>query len=197
MVKRLAIYIVLSLLTLIFIFLLGLNLGIINYYKNFQMQIIQDMDNQKKLSNDNLYKFQHLNVSAFPLKGSFAKNSLYYPFEPPEYGEPEKVYTNPLPRTKFVVERGKTLFRRFCIPCHNEDGKGNGPIVSQVILKEDEEGFPPPKDLTSESTRKLTDGRLFHILSAGQNLMFPFHDKLSDFDKWALIVYLRELQNEK
>lgn len=33
------------------------------------------------------------------------------------------------------------------------------------MLGEGEEGFPPLKDLTSKTTKNLTDGRLFHILS--------------------------------
>ncbi|MGB9771668.1 MAG: c-type cytochrome [Candidatus Kapaibacteriota bacterium] len=197
MVPKVTIYLALSLLTLIFIILLCLNLGILNFKKSYQLQVISDMDNQNKLSNDNLYRFAPLISDAFPLANSYPTKPLIYRFEPQDYSIPEKIFTNPLPKTNFVVSRGKTLFRRFCIPCHNEDGKGKGPIVTKVELKADEEGFPPPKDLTSESTRKMTDGRLFHILSAGQNLMFSFHDKLTIFDKWALIHYIRELQYGK
>lgn len=197
MKREVIVYLILTFLTLIFIFLLCLNFGLINIYKSFHLQIIADMDNQNKLSQDNFYNIHKAFPKQFSVMNNYPKQSLFYPFEPQEFSEPEKKFTNPLPRTSFVLMRGKTLFHRFCIPCHDVDGKGNGPVVTQVVLKEDEEGFPPPKDLTSETTKKLSDGRLFHILSAGQNLMFSYHDKLTDFDKWALIHYLRELQIEK
>lgn len=197
MFKKYFAFAVFSFLFVVFLFLLCINLGIINIYKNIQLQLIGDMDNQKKISVDYFFLLKNIDLNALPLKESIATLDIFYEFEPQQYEKPEKELRNPLKMNEFILERGKTLYSRFCVSCHNSDGKGSGPIVTQVQLAEDEEGFPPPKDLTSESTRKMNDGRLFHILSAGQNLMFPFHDKLTEFDKWSLIHYIRNLQNEK
>lgn len=180
-----------------FFILIGLNLGVINLKKEHLLQVISDMDNQKTPSLDYLSNINSLELNSLPLKENFSTRKLFYKFEPQEYFIPEKVLTNPFNDDSFTLDRGELLFNRFCVPCHNTDGRGNGPIIKDVVLAEDEEGFPPPKDLTSNNTRKLTDGRLFHILSAGQNLMFSFHDKMSDFDKWCVISYIRKLQNVK
>ncbi|MFN3781789.1 MAG: c-type cytochrome, partial [Candidatus Kapaibacteriota bacterium] len=152
----------------------------------------------KTPSLDYFSKISNVNLNYITLNKNFPTRKLFYEFEPYEYSVPTKTFKNPLPSDNFyVLERGRLLYSRFCIPCHNTDGRGNGPIIAAVVLTEDEEGFPQPKDLTSEHTRKLTDGRLFHILSAGQNLMFSFHDKMNDFDKWCVISYIRKLQLKK
>jgi len=195
--KKGALYFFFSFLLLFFLFLLCVYLGLIKIYKNYQMQIISDMDNQSKLSYDYLGKITQINFNALPLRESYPRLQMFYKYEPQEFEVPESTYKNPLTKTPLIFERGNVLFQRFCVPCHNVDGKGDGPIVTQVVLAPEEEGFPKPKDLTSESTRKMSDGRLYHILSAGQNLMFPINEKLSDLDKWCLVIYIRELQNRK
>jgi hypothetical protein len=193
------IYFILSFLFLILIFLLLLNIGYIKIYKEKPvMQLIADMDQQNKISKDKLYSLtKEYGSDALPLKNNFPVSAIFYPFEPQEYSIPETNFKNPLPYNEIVLERGKSLFYRFCVPCHNSTGKGDGPVVTEVPLQPDEEGFPKPADLTSERAKNLSDGRLFHILSAGQNLMFSYHDKLSDFDKWCVIHYIRKLQGNK
>lgn len=160
------------------------------------LEIISDMDHQKKLKEgyiDNFYNLRTINE--LPQKNSLPLESIKYPFEPHQFELAERVFSNPISPTSFSLKRGEVLFKRFCVVCHGKDGKGNGWIVTKVQLSEDEEGFPPPKDLTSQNTMNLSDSRVFHIISSGQNLMFPYTNKLSDFDKWCLIYYIRKLQN--
>ncbi len=197
MFDRIVLNVLLALSLMLFLILLGLNFGLISIKKDYLLQVISDMDNQKTPSLDYFANISSINLNLLPLEENFPTRKLFYEYAPHEYSIPSKIYINQLGDDVFVLERGRMLFGRFCVPCHNTDGKGNGPIITDVVLAEDEEGFPPPKDLTSENTRKLTDGRLFHILSAGQNLMFSFHDKMNDFDKWCVISYIRKLQSKK
>ncbi|MGQ9818393.1 MAG: c-type cytochrome [Candidatus Kapaibacteriales bacterium] len=155
------------------------------------------MDYQNKLT-PNYFStfFDERTMNVLPLLESAPLEANIYRYEPHEFKEAEpKFNKNPIPLNDFTLKRGEVLFERNCVFCHGEDGKGRGEIVTNVILKEDEEGFPQPKDLTSKSAKKLTDGRLFHILSVGQNLMFPFHDRLNSFDKWCIVHYIRKIQN--
>jgi len=194
----LTIMVILSFLIVILIFLILLNIGYIKIYKEFPvMQLIADMDQQNKISKDNLKVLWKENKpGTLPLKSNFPTSDIFYTFEPYEYSVPEESFINPLLSNEITVTRGSILFERFCVPCHNTDGKGNGPIITEVVLNLEEEGFPNAADLTSKRTKEMTDGRLFHILSAGQNLMFSYHDKLSDFDKWCVISYIRKLQEK-
>lgn len=83
-------------------------------------------------------------------------------------------------------ERGATLFKTFCQPCHGEAGRGDGPVVSR--------GFPAPPPLDAEHAVTLKDGQLFHILTYGQGNMASYASQLSREDRWKVILYLRSLQ---
>lgn len=160
------------------------------------LEIISDMDHQRRLKEGYLDNFYNLRtINELPNKSAVPLESIKYPFEPYQFELAERAFRSPISPTTFSLKRGEVLFKRFCVVCHGMDGKGNGWIVTKVQLSEDEEGFPPPKDLTSQNTMNLPDSRIFHIISSGQNLMFPYNNKLSDFDKWCLIYYIRKLQN--
>jgi mono/diheme cytochrome c family protein len=49
-------------------------------------------------------------------------------------------------------------------------------------------------NLTRPETAALSDARIYHIISAGQNLMPSYADKISPTDRWAIVYYLRTLQ---
>lgn len=182
----------------LFAFLLLLISGkfhIIYYFR--PLEIISDMDCQNKLT-PTLFStlFDKKTRNLLPLRESSPLENNIYRYESYDFLKAQQIFNkNPVPLNKFTLKRGEIIFERYCIICHGQNGKGKGEIVTKVILEAGEEGFPPPKDLTSKSARNLTDGRLFHILSAGQNLMFPFHDRLNSFDKWCVIHYIRKIQS--
>lgn len=173
-------------------------LNFLSSKKNQPFQIIADMDSQVKpkpqkdsrlLSRSD---FRTLTPdSTYPSFGS------KYPFEQIDFAIAESTFKNPLPASEFIINRGKQRFETHCVPCHNFDGLGRGKIITDVKLKEDEEGFPEPANLTRPETQKLSDARIFHILSSGQNLMFPVNDKLSENERWALVHYIRYLQKKE
>lgn len=183
---------------LLFAFLLLLILGkfhIIHHLRPFE--IIRDMDYQNKLTPTHFSVFfDEKTRNLLPLRESSPLENNIYRFEPYEFLKAEQIFNkNPVSLNNFTLKRGEILYERYCAFCHGRTGKGEGENVTKVMLEEGEEGFPPPKDLTSKSARNLADGRLFHILSAGQNLMFPFHDRLNSFDKWCIIHYIRKIQS--
>ncbi len=104
---------------------------------------------------------------------------------------------NPLPNSELVLKYGKYLYETHCVYCHNHNADGMGAIVTKVVLKKDEDPFPNPPDIRNKGEDVLPDSRIFHILSAGQNLMYPVSHKLNNNDKWAIIKYLRTLQNRE
>ena len=166
-------------------------------FHGVRIETAPDMEEQVKVSPQEISTFFSDSASMRPAPPhSVPVGKQKYRFEQAEY-DSAKSFVNPLPKNEFVLARGRNRFEIFCFPCHNVDGKGNGLIVTKPILSEDEEGFPPPADLTSERTKSLSDGRLYHILSAGQNLMFSVDFKMNETDKWAIIYYIRQLQNKK
>jgi mono/diheme cytochrome c family protein len=124
-----------------------------------------------------------------PPKGTIPTN--FHPYPPAaayEFDQASKM-RNPLPITRAVMERGRHVFNNSCIVCHGPGGEGDGTVESH--------GYPRPPSLMSEKVRNYTDGRIFNIVSMGQNIMPSYAAQFSQSDRWAVIHYLRALQRAK
>lgn len=119
-----------------------------------------------------------------PPEGTVPRGFAPYPFAK-EDGALAHDLENPLSRTREVFLQGKARFETFCTVCHGMTGKGDGLIVPK---------FPRPPSLLSDKVREWPDGRLFHVISRGQNLMPAYATKLSPEDRWAVALYVRALQ---
>ena len=100
---------------------------------------------------------------------------------------------NPLGVTKSNLATGKTLFLHMCSHCHGAEGQGDGSIIKL-------EKFPaPPSYSNGQSSRggamkDLTDGKIFHTITYGVNLMGPHRALLSPTERWQIVMYVHELQ---
>jgi len=88
-------------------------------------------------------------------------------------------------------DRGRTLYTRFCLPCHGPMGKGDGTVAQR--------GFPAPPPFTSENSLNMSDGRMFHIITFGQqflegNNMPAYDSQIAPEDRWKIILHVRSLQ---
>jgi mono/diheme cytochrome c family protein len=92
---------------------------------------------------------------------------------------------NPLPRTMETLARGRTVYMNTCVVCHGPEGDGKGYIVPP---------FPTPPTLHSDRVRQWPDGRIFHVITRGQNLMPSYASQILPEDRWAVIHYLRALE---
>ncbi|MBI4125873.1 MAG: cytochrome c [Deltaproteobacteria bacterium] len=91
---------------------------------------------------------------------------------------------NPLERTKETILRGQTVYNNTCIVCHGSKGDGNGSIVPK---------FPRPPAVTSAKVTDWSDGRIYHVITRGQNLMGPYATQIPPEDRWAVAHYVRAL----
>ncbi len=95
---------------------------------------------------------------------------------------------NPLPSGKPEhVERGKLMFERYCLPCHGTEGAGDGLVI--------EKGYPAPPSLLTQKLRDWPDGRVFHVVTAGQNIMPSYATQIVPRDRWAAVLYVRDMQS--
>ncbi len=119
-----------------------------------------------------------------PPVGTLPRDYVPYPYKdrPEEAGVNLK---NPLVPTMEVLQAGKAIFETYCSVCHGPTGLGNGSIVPK---------FPRPPALVSEKVRGWTDGRMYHVITTGQNLMSSYASQISPEDRWAVIHYVRVLQ---
>lgn len=119
-----------------------------------------------------------------PPEGTLSQNQKVYPYA----NDPEaagKNLKNPLPRDKATLLHGQKFFNTYCIVCHGAKGEGNGSIVPK---------FPQPPSLHSDKVRGWSDGRIFHTITMGQNLMPSYASQVKEEDRWAIIHYVRVLQ---
>lgn len=119
-----------------------------------------------------------------PPEGTLPIGGERYPFTK-ENGDAATNLQNPVARKREIFLQGKELFETYCAVCHGDTGKGDGYIVPK---------FPRPPSLHSDKVREWTDGRLFHVITKGQNLMPGYATKLHPEERWKVIHYLRALQ---
>lgn len=120
-----------------------------------------------------------------PVDGTVPRGYMPEPFKdkPDEMG---KYMINPLPRTAEVFAMGKLQFESKCSVCHGYYGEGDSRLPSDA--------FPAGKSLHSGTVTKMTDGRIYHIITFGQNVMPSYAKQLTKEERWAVVHYIRALQ---
>jgi len=119
-----------------------------------------------------------------PVEGTIARGFLPYPYK----GAPETAEANlfnPLPISNAVLELGEKKYDSYCSPCHGYHGEGDSRLRGQ---------FPNPPSLHSEKVRNWKDGRLYHIIVDGQNIMPGYSTQLTEDERWSVVHYIRVLQ---
>ncbi len=134
-------------------------------------------------------KAQKVGSMRMPVEGTVSRNSVSYPYDRITGGEQAgKELKNPLEPSPKHLARGKHVFETFCTVCHGVKGHGDGSIIPK---------FPMPPSLHSEKLQKWPDGRIYHIVTSGQNLMPSYAPQIDSEDRWALIHYIRQLQRSE
>jgi mono/diheme cytochrome c family protein len=120
-----------------------------------------------------------------PVPGTVPRDYTPYRFAQADTTQAMAENVNPLPRTADVLARGQKVYDNTCIVCHGARGDGQGSIVPV---------FPQPPTLFSDKVRNWPDGRIFHVITRGQNLMPSYASQILPEDRWAVIAYVRALQ---
>jgi mono/diheme cytochrome c family protein len=95
-------------------------------------------------------------------------------------------YANPLPITLPVLARGRERFDIYCAPCHGRAGYGDGMIARR--------GFPAPSSFHISALRTAPDSHFYQVMSDGYGVMYPYADRITSADRWAIVAYIRALQ---
>ena len=99
---------------------------------------------------------------------------------------------NPFPITDAGLERAKGLYDIYCGICHGKKGDGNGYLVAEENLNAK---YPAqPAILINDEFTATSNGRLYHAIMHGKNVMGNYADKLSYEERWQVVHYIRSLQ---
>lgn len=125
-----------------------------------------------------------------PAEGSIARGYLPYgiPNSTEGYEMAGTLLKNPLPSNEDVLADGKVIYTKYCVHCHGVEGAGDGPTVTVG-------GHPPPPAYNSASLKNLPEGKMFHTITYGKNLMGAHSSQLNAEERWTVIRYVQTLQN--
>lgn len=129
-------------------------------------------------------------VQQLPPEGTLPHGFAPVSYTPDETGSEEagRELRNPFDPSPEILALGRTQFTEFCTPCHGAQADGNGLVPQR--------GFPAPPSLLAESARNLADGAVFHLVTFGRNNMPSYRFQLTVDDRWAVIHWVRRLQQE-
>jgi mono/diheme cytochrome c family protein len=111
-------------------------------------------------------------------------------FQKPNWDAPPemKQKKNPVAPSEAAMKEAKSIFNEKCSNCHGDAGKGDGPDAMMYD--------PAPADLTdAKRISKFTDGELFYKITVGKKPMPSFEKRLSEQQRWEMVLLVRSLAN--
>lgn len=143
----------------------------------------------------NIFNKDSMNMRE-PAKGTIARGKLayYYPYPNTNEGY-EKAGAelhNPFANDAKATQEGKRLYELYCWHCHGKQGEGDGPLMASGK-------FPKPSWITykSDYVKGLPDGKIYHVITNGRNLMGAHGSQVSPDQRWMIINYIRQLSGGK
>lgn len=118
-----------------------------------------------------------------PVEGTVARGFTPYPYM--GIAEPKEYLVNPILPTKESIELGKRKFLTFCSPCHGNFADGDSRLRGQ---------FPSPPSLHTQRAIDFPDGRIYHVITNGQNAMPSYASQITREERWSIVNYIRVLQ---
>ncbi len=95
---------------------------------------------------------------------------------------------NPLPDTEQTRQTGRVYYGYYCVFCHGEDGRGDGPVGRSYV--------PAPTDLTAPSVQTLSDGALYRAMLTGTGHAPVLGYVVDPNAPWYIARYVRTLSRE-
>lgn len=94
----------------------------------------------------------------------------------------------PYPVDFELMQYGQESYNIFCMTCHGASGDGNGVTKQYGILA---------TSYHDDRLRNAPDGYIYDVITNGKGLMYGLKDRLSNEQRWAIVLYLRALQRSQ
>ena len=134
-------------------------------------------------------------VSALiPVAGTVPRDYTFftYPKSNEGYEAASRDLKNPFEVNEVNLAEGKRLYINFCQHCHGAKGDGDGSLIKTGK-------FPPPPSYSSGvssrggAMRDLSDGKIYHTITYGINLMGPHASQVDPEERWKITMYVKQL----
>jgi mono/diheme cytochrome c family protein len=102
--------------------------------------------------------------------------------------EEAKRRPNPISASPAALSAARSVYNDKCANCHGDSGKGDGPDAASY--------YPRPSNLAdAPRMNQLTDGEIFYQITEGHKPMPSFKKKLTEEQRWELVLFVRTLAN--
>ncbi len=155
------------------------------------IHLVPNMDEQPKYKTQSESRFYADGLAMRePVEGTVARGWLRedVAFFTGKHENGRLVQENPLTVNAELLARGKGRFGIFCAPCHGSIGDGNSKVVEKGMLR--------PPNFHLQRLRDTADGHFFDVITNGVRNMPPYKYQIPVEDRWAIVGYLRALQQE-
>jgi len=156
-------------------------------------EFMPDMYRSLALESDMAYVLKNgdtIQVNRLPVAGTIPRGFMPYAYanDTAGYANAGRFLHNPLAKTLANITQGEVLYGKYCFNCHGTKGLGDG----LVALK-----FPgAPPSFASPILMALPEGKMFHTLTYGKNLMGSHASQLNSEERWKLVMYVQKLQGK-
>ena len=99
--------------------------------------------------------------------------------------EKDAKMVSPAKADEATLATGKEVYNQNCKSCHGKTGKGDGTKAESIEIS--------CGDFSSADYVKESNGALYYKTTEGRKPMPSFKQKLSDSDRWAVVLYSKTL----
>ncbi len=138
--------------------------------------------------------FADSSSARLPVAGTIPRDYTFFHYPPTTEGyiAAGNDLKNPLEANEVNLKEGQRLYSNYCMHCHGESGNGDGSLIATGKFP------PPPSYVTGVSSRggnmrDLTDGKIFHTITYGVNLMGSHASQVNPTERWKIIMYVHQL----
>lgn len=102
--------------------------------------------------------------------------------------EAAKQMRNPIQPSASALASAHSIYLDKCANCHGDSGRGDGPEAASHD--------PRPASFADASLiNSMTDGEIFYRITNGRRPMPAFKNRLTDEQRWELVLLLRTFVN--
>jgi len=184
-----------------------------DFSKNTPIEVFPDMDRQAKFKAQTANsRFADGSADRLPVAGTVLRGTAIdaknvFSSQPKFHSD--AYTTGKLPSGEWVknvpvqvglnlstMRLGKEKYDIHCSVCHGDYGNGLG-VTAKFGLNPRNLADPSNSGTYLESAAPWTDGQIYHAISNGSasGIMLGLKDRLSPDERWAIVLYLRALQD--
>lgn len=103
----------------------------------------------------------------------------------------EFVEENPMDVSQSFLYRGQDRYDIYCTPCHGGLGDGQGIIMTGQY------GYVPSPTFHRQASYDMPDGEIYSAITNGIRNMPSYASQVKTEDRWAIVAYIRALQESQ